>query len=80
MPKNEKNRPVKEIRYGAVKVVIWCNQTQNGPMHNVTVARLYRDGEAWKETSGFNAEDLPLLAKALNDAHSWVHAQSGQAA
>ncbi|HKQ47581.1 MAG TPA: hypothetical protein VJZ71_05900 [Phycisphaerae bacterium] len=76
MPKNEKNRPVREIRYGSVKVLVWENETQNGSMHNVTVSRLYKDGEEWKETSGFHAEDLPILAKALNDAHSWVHEQA----
>lgn len=75
MNKNEKNRPVHEIRYGGIKAVIWRNNTQNGPMHNVSVARLYKDGEQWKEASSFNTEDLPTLAKALLDAHSWIQLQ-----
>ncbi|NOS99448.1 MAG: hypothetical protein HOP29_02350 [Phycisphaerales bacterium] len=75
MSKNATNRPVHEIRFGSVKAVIWCNQTTNGPMHNVTVARIYKDGEEWKESSGFGQEDLLALAKALDQAHSWIHSQ-----
>lgn len=74
MSKPEKNRPVHEIRYGALKGVIWRNPTTNGVMHNVTLARLYKDGDQWKESSGFNAEDLPTLAKVLLDIHTWIHA------
>ncbi|RIK66079.1 MAG: hypothetical protein DCC65_10670 [Planctomycetota bacterium] len=75
MAKNASNKPVHEIRYGSIKAVIWKNETANGVMHNVTVARIYKDGEDWKESNGFGRDDLLILAKALNDAHSWIHAQ-----
>lgn len=75
MNDNAKNRPVHEIRYGNVKVVIWRNPTQNGHMFNVTAARLFKDGDEWKEASSFGRDDLLVLAKALNDAHSWIHGQ-----
>ena len=75
MSKNAANRPAHEIRYGNVKAVIWCNQTANGPMHNVTVSRLYKDGDDWKESSGFGRDDLLVLAKALDEAHTWIHSQ-----
>jgi len=44
-------------------------------MHNVTAARLYKEGENWKESAGFGQDELLTLAKALNDAHTWIHAQ-----
>ncbi len=77
-----KSRPAHEIRYGSVKVVIWKNQTANGHMFNVTAARLYKDRESdeWKESSGFGADDLLVLAKCLHDAFSWIHAQRGSTA
>ncbi|GMU83759.1 MAG: hypothetical protein AMXMBFR47_36290 [Planctomycetota bacterium] len=68
-------RPVHEIRYGSIKAVIWQNATNNGSMHNVTVARIYKDGDQWKEASGFGTDDLLVLAKALNDSFEWIHAQ-----
>ncbi|HWL93124.1 MAG TPA: hypothetical protein VNT79_06290 [Phycisphaerae bacterium] len=75
MPKNDANRPVHEIRYGSVKVVIWKNETSNGHMHNVTVARIYKDGDEWKESNGFGRDDVLVLAAALEDAFKWIHAQ-----
>lgn len=67
--------PVHEIRFGYVKVVIWENDTSNGTRYNVTVARLYKDDDEWKETSSFGRDDLLVLAKALDHAHTWIHAQ-----
>jgi hypothetical protein len=71
--KAQANRPVHEVRFGAVKAVIWCNQTANGPMHNVTVARVYKDGDEWKQATSFGADDLLPLSKALDMAHTWIH-------
>lgn len=73
--KNDANRPVHEIRYGNIKAVIWKNQTTNGSMHNVTVARIYKDGDDWKESSGFGRDDLLVLARALEEAFCWIHTQ-----
>jgi hypothetical protein len=43
-------------------------------MFNVTVSRSYKDSEAqWQESSSFGMDDLLPLAKALDDAHSWIH-------
>lgn len=66
------NKPVQEIRLGRIKVAIWENQTESGPRHNVTVSRLYKDGEEWKTTDSFGRDDLPLLAKAVDLAHTWI--------
>ncbi|MCA9244417.1 MAG: hypothetical protein KDA32_10710 [Phycisphaerales bacterium] len=77
---NESNRrPVHEIRFGAVKVVIWRNATANGHMFNVTAARLYKENDAWKESSGFGVDDLLVLSRALGDAFAWIHAQRAPA-
>ena len=76
MPKQgETNRPVFVARYGSIKASVWRNETKNGPMHNVTVLRSYKDGEEWKDSSSFGYDDLLVLAKALGDAHSWIHEQ-----
>ena len=68
------NRPINEVRYGSIKVVIWRNPTANGHMHNVTVARLYKDGDDWKESHSFGQDDLLVLAKALDNAFDIIHA------
>lgn len=75
-----KNRPVHEVRIGADKATIWCNQTANGPMYNVTFARIYRDAEDnWKESTSFSRDDLLVIAKLADVAHTWICAQANQA-
>lgn len=71
MPKNN-NGLIHEIRLEAIKAAIWQNETSNGTRHNVTVSRLYKDGDEWKQTESFGRDDLLLLAKVVDEAHSWI--------
>lgn len=75
-----KTRPVHEIRLGRIRAAIWENDTQNGTRHNVTLSRLYKDGDAWRDSSSFGRDDLPLVAKVADLAHSWIFAQASGAA
>ena len=67
-----KQQPVYEVRLGAVKATIWENETSAGVRRNVTVSRLYKEGDEWKQTESFGRDDLPLLAKVVDLAHSWI--------
>ena len=69
-------QPIHSVRFGYIKVNIWFNQTKSGDRHNVTVTRLYRDGDLWRESQHFGRDDLLLLAKALDQAHSWIMQQA----
>ena len=71
MPK-AKQQPVHDIRIGAVKATIWENETSAGVRHNVTLGRLYKDAEEWKQTESFGRDDLLLVAKVVDQAHSWI--------
>jgi hypothetical protein len=64
--------PVHVIRLGLIKASIWKNQTKSGERHNVTVARLYKNGDTWKESSHFGRDDLLSLAKVADMAHTWI--------
>ncbi len=78
--KSEKVRPVHEVRLGRIKAAIWENERQNGTRHNGTVSRLYKDGDEWKDSSSFGRDDLPLVAKVVDQAHSWIFGQGQEAA
>ncbi len=67
-----KQQPVHEIRFGAVKAAIWENATANGTRFSVTVSRLYKDGDEWKRSESFGRDDLPLLTKVADLAHTWI--------
>lgn len=75
MNTNEKKKPVHEVRIAMVKAAIWGNMTRQGLRYGVTVTRLYKDGEKWKNTNTFGRDDLLTLRKVLDDAHSWIHKQ-----
>jgi hypothetical protein len=71
-----KQKPIHEIRVGAIKAAIWENGTANGTRYNVTISRLYKDGDAWKRTESFGRDDLLVVAKVADQAHTWIIDQS----
>jgi hypothetical protein len=71
-----KQKPVHEVRLGAIKAAVWKNDTQNGVRYNTTFSRLYKDEDEWKTTDSFGRDDLLVLAKVADRAHSWIHEQS----
>lgn len=77
-PKEAKNRPVHELRFGRIRAAIWQNETENGPRHNVTITRLYKDGNEWKDSTSFGRDDLPLVAKVCDQAHTWIFEQAAE--
>jgi hypothetical protein len=64
---------------GRIRAAVWENETQNGTRHNVSFSRLYKDGEEWKDSSSFGRDDLPLLGKVADLAHTWIFEQGGSA-
>lgn len=76
-PQPAKTKPVHEIRMGRIRAAIWANDTENGLRHNVTLCRLYKDGDKWKDSTSFGREDLPLVMKVADLAHTWIFEQSG---
>jgi len=73
-----KTKPAHEIRFGAIKAAIWENETAKGSRFNVTISRLYKDGESWKRTESFGRDDLPLVAKVADQAHTWIFEHNQQ--
>jgi hypothetical protein len=71
-----KQQPVHEVRLASVKAAVWENRTDKGTRYNVTLARIYKDGEEWKSTDSFGRDDLLLLAKVIDQAHSWIFENS----
>ena len=65
-------KPVDEIRIGRVKATIWRNGTDEQPRHNVTFSRIYKEGDQWKSTQSFGRNDLLVLAKVADLAHTRI--------
>ena len=55
------NKPVHTIRNGTISASIWRQDTEKGPMFNVTFQRGYKEGEAWRNSTSFGRNNLLLL-------------------
>ena len=66
-------KPVHGIRLGRIRAAIWENDTANGARHAVTFERLYKDDGEWKQTKSFDRDDLLVVAKVADLAHTWIH-------
>ena len=72
------NKPVHEIRIGRVRAAVWASEAAGVTRYNATFSRLYKDelGQ-WKDSTSFGREDLPLVMKVADLAHTWMY-QQGQ--
>lgn len=67
------NELVHTIRLGLIKARIYRKRTRSRIRHTVSVTRLYRNGDLWKESSRFGRDDIPLLRFVLDRAHTWIY-------
>ena len=69
--------PAHVVLFGPIKVTIWRNQNgQTGQHFTAAPVRLYKNGDKWVESQRFYRDDLLLLAKAADVAHTWICEQS----
>ncbi|MBL9213283.1 MAG: hypothetical protein JNL92_22665 [Opitutaceae bacterium] len=65
--------PVRTLRLGRIKAAVWENSTDQRAYYNVTFARTYMDAEKkFRDTDSFGRDDLLLLAKLADQAHTFV--------
>ena len=70
---SDTKKPAAKISIHPVSAAIWRNQNQKGVFYSVTFERSYKDDAGkWQTSSTFNANDLLLLAKVADQAHSEI--------
>lgn len=67
-----KTTTTKEIRRGLIIARIRRVHSRDGMRYTVSVHRLFRNGDHWKESSRFGQDDLPVIRLVLDLAHTWV--------
>jgi hypothetical protein len=67
--RNQGNLPVHTLRHRNIKAAIWRNDTDKGPMYNVTIVRSFRDqsGE-WKDSHSISYDDI----MNVYEAHAYI--------
>ena len=66
------NKPVHKIRHGAVSASIWSQDTEKGPVFNVTFQRSYKDGDEWKNSTSFGRSNLLVVSLIAARAFEWI--------
>ena len=75
-PSGERSKPAHEIKLAQIRASIWANQGQREDVwYSVSISRVYRDGDTWKDTASFGRDDLPLVVKAAEMAYAWIWSQ-----
>jgi len=78
---SETNKPVYRLKYGYVVATVWVDNSSCGYFYHTTIKKIAPlPGGGWGDYSSFDDRDLPNLAKAAADAHTWIYQQKAQAA
>ena len=67
-----RKKPVHEVRLGLIKAAIWENSAGENLRYNVTFSRIYKNDTEWKTSDAFGRDDLLVLAKVADQAHTWI--------
>ena len=70
-------KPTMEIRRGLIKVRIWERKSKSGVRYSLSVVRLYRNGDQWKESTRLGRDDIPLVRLILDEAYCWILTSGG---
>lgn len=73
---SSETKPIHRIRHGAVSGSIWRQETDKGPLFNVTFQRAYRKEEEWKYSDSFGRRDLLVVGLIAARAFEWIATQS----
>ena len=76
----QSNKPVHQIRSGALSVSIWEKTGTNGTFYTVNAQRAYTkdDGATWEHTDSFSRDDLPSVALLMQSAWAWINRRESE--
>jgi hypothetical protein len=79
-PGTRAKAPVRTLRLGRIKAAVWENENERQKFYNVTFVRAYVDeGKNWHDSESFGRDDLLLLAKLADQAHTFICEQTSAA-
>ena len=71
------NKPVFEAKTNGIRAAVFRNERNDGgSFFNVKLSRSYRDDNGqWKDSSFFGSQQLPIVAKVIQESYAWIKAQ-----
>ena len=68
-------RPIHEIRQGLISAKIYGRRLGGQLKFTVSLTRVFRNGEAWNESSRLGTEHLLTASWLLKEAYKWIHSR-----
>ena len=79
MAKQKNKRPLRIKAGRGVVARLWKNSNENGEWYNVTITRVYTDGEGdFHDSDRFSRDDLLHVAYAANKAFDHIISQTDE--
>ena len=76
------SKPEKKFKCGPISASIWAEgKTVNEEVvkfYSISITKAYKDGDNWKNTTKFSAEDLPKVALVANEAYKYIRLQENE--
>lgn len=77
---DEKQKPAKQFRSGALSVSVWGRRHNDETFYNATPQRAYLDKKdtsggadgTWKYSDSYGRDDLPIVGALLAQAFAWI--------
>lgn len=74
------SKPEKKFKCGSVSISIWAEgrtvEDRMVKFYSMSIDKAYKDGDEWKHTNSFAAEDLPKVALVANEAYRYLRLRS----
>jgi len=65
----------REFKHGLINAKVSVRQTKGEFRYTLTIVRLYRNGDQWKESTRFGRDDIPVMRLVLDEAYGWILTQ-----
>lgn len=74
MPQKPKKNPppATSFRLGRIQAAVWERESPKGSFYVVTFHRSYQEDGKWQSTDSYGRDDLLLVAKLADMAHTWI--------
>jgi len=69
MTTSTNQKPAAKLRDGAITATLWKKQGEHGVFFNTTIARTYKEGDAFKETNSYGGAELLRLSRLAAKAY-----------
>lgn len=66
------DKPIKVFSYGGVKSSVWEKKKDGITFYSAKIVKVYKDGEEWKETNSYNANDIPKLSHVADKTFEFI--------